>query len=124
MKIVEKAKIKEENLLQSTYIHTGIVADDNPFIVKILHVSQNRINIYIVMEYIPGRDLYFYLTQEEEEQKRKFSEETIRQIAAEAILGLQYLHSKGIIYRELKPENLLCTSDGHIKLTDYALSRL
>jgi serine/threonine protein kinase len=49
MKIVEKAKIKEENLLQSNYLEVGIVKDDNPFIVKILHVSQNRRNIYIVM---------------------------------------------------------------------------
>ena len=99
MKIVDKSKIKEENLLQSSYLCTSILADDNPFIVKILHVSQNKLNIYVVMEYIPGRDLYFYLIREEEDKKRRFSEETIRQVVAEAILGLQYLHSKGIIYR-------------------------
>lgn len=50
------------------------------------------------MEYIPGRDIYYFLT-EEEQQNRKIPEETIRQVVAEAILGLQFLHSKGIIYR-------------------------
>ena len=61
MKIVEKAKIREENLLQSNFIQVGILNEDNPFIVKILHVSQNKKNIYIVMEFISGRDLYYYL---------------------------------------------------------------
>jgi serine/threonine protein kinase len=61
MKIIDKSKIKEESLLQSSYLQTGILTDDNPFVAKILHVSQNNLNIYIVMEYVPGLDLYYYL---------------------------------------------------------------
>lgn len=87
MKIIDKSKIKEESLLQSSYLQTGILTDDNPFVVKILHVSQNKANIYIVMEYVPGLDLYYYLYEEAKKDKA-FSEETVKQIAAEAILGL------------------------------------
>lgn len=64
MKIVQKNKIKEQNLLQNTELQTIVLTDDNPFIVKILHVSQNKLNIYIVMEYIAGRDLYYFLMEE------------------------------------------------------------
>lgn len=69
MKIVEKEKIKEENLLQSSYLQNQIVAQDNPFIVKVYHVSQNSKNIYILMEYIERRDLYYYLFEEMEEKR-------------------------------------------------------
>lgn len=99
------------------------MAEDNPFIVKVYHVSQNNKNIYILMEFVERRDLYYYLFEEMEEG-RMFSEDIIRNIVAEAMLGLEFLHSKEIIYRELKPENLLCTPEGHIKLTDYIFSRV
>lgn len=45
-------------------------------------------------------------------------------LVAEIIVGLEILHNQGIIYRELKPENILVTNDGHIKLTDYGLSKM
>lgn len=61
MKIIDKSKIKEEILLQSPYLQTGVALDDSPFVTKILYVFQNKTNIYIVMEYIPGQDLYYYL---------------------------------------------------------------
>ena len=99
MKIIEKAKLKEDILLQSKSLETLIVSEDSPFIVKIFNTSQNTNNIYILMEYLPGRDLYYYLFEED----NFFSEAVIAHVAAETISGLLFLHSKDIIYRELKP---------------------
>lgn len=72
------------------------------------------------MEYLPKGDLYFYIHK----QGTVLSETTIRDILAEIIIGIEYLHKHGIVYRELKPENILVTDQGHIKLTDYGLSKL
>ena len=55
---------------------------------------------------------------------RKFDEEMTRFYAAEILLALEYLHSKSIIYRDLKPENILLDTDGHIKITDFGLSKM
>ena len=73
MKIIDKSKIKEEILLQSTYLQTGVALDYSPFVTKILYVFQNKANIYIVMEYVPGQDLYYYLFEEAKKNKT-FSE--------------------------------------------------
>jgi len=65
-------------------------------------------------------DLHYYLCQRD----RAFSEKTIADMAAEIIVSLDILHNQGIVYRELKPENVLVTKEGHIKLTDYCLSKV
>jgi len=56
-------------------------------------------------------------------KKKKFSEERVRFYAAEIVAGLEYLHTAGVIYRDLKPENLLLTNEGHIVMTDFGLSK-
>jgi serine/threonine protein kinase len=72
------------------------------------------------MEYLPMGDLYFYLKKKE----IPFTEIIIRGIIAEIVVGIGILHNYGLVYRELKPENLLVTDEGHIKLTDYGLSKV
>ena len=62
----------------------------------------------------------FYLLR----RSRKFPEEVAKFYAAEILLALEYLHSRNIIYRDLKPENILLDQDGHIKLTDFGLSKV
>lgn len=71
----------------------------------------------MVLDFFNGGELYTYLT------KGKFSEERARFYSAEIALGLHHLHSNDIIYRDLKPENLLLDSDGHIRITDFGLSK-
>lgn len=66
-----------------------------------------------------GGELFFHLRK-----NKKFSEERTRYYAAELICALEYLHSKSIIYRDLKPENILLDENGHVKLTDFGLSKL
>jgi serine/threonine protein kinase len=56
-------------------------------------------------------------------KKKRLSEYETRLYIAEVILALQYLHSNGIIYRDLKPDNIIIANDGHLKLTDFGLSK-
>jgi serine/threonine protein kinase len=72
------------------------------------------------MEYLPRGDIYYYLKQ----KTIVFREDIIKSLVSEIIVGIEILHNYGIIYRELKPENILVTNEGHIKLGDYGLSRM
>lgn len=66
-----------------------------------------------------GGELFFHLRR-----SGRFKESRAKFYAVEIILALEYLHSKGVIYRDLKPENILLGSDGHLKLTDFGLSKI
>jgi serine/threonine protein kinase len=66
-----------------------------------------------------GGELFTYLRKEV-----RFTENRARIYAAELVEALSYLHSNGILYRDIKPENILLDSDGHIKITDFGLSKL
>ena len=70
------------------------------------------------MEFINGGELFWHLNE-----TGKFAEDRARFYAAELILALEYLHEKGIVYRDMKPENVLIDSEGHVKLTDFGLSK-
>lgn len=72
----------------------------------------------LVMQYVNGGELFFHLSRE-----RVFSEDRTRFYGAEIICALGYLHSQGIIYRDLKLENLLLDKDGHIKIADFGLCK-
>lgn len=71
------------------------------------------------MEFINGGELFYHLRKES-----KFDEKRARFYTAECILALEHLHKHGVIYRDLKPENVLLCPDGHIKITDFGLSKL
>jgi serine/threonine protein kinase len=84
-----------------------------------LHYSfQTPDKLYLVMDFINGGELFYHLQSE-----RRFSPERSRFYAAEIVLGLEHLHKNGIIYRDLKPENLLLDASGHVKMTDFGLSK-
>lgn len=70
------------------------------------------------MDFLIGGELFFHLRR-----AFKFTEERAKFYCAELILALEYLHKKGIVYRDLKPENILVGEDGHLKLTDFGLSK-
>jgi len=70
------------------------------------------------LEYCPGGELFFYLSQ-----IGRFKQDAARFYASNILLALQHLHSKNILYRDLKPENVLVGADGYIKLTDFGLSK-
>ncbi len=74
--------------------------------------------MFLVLEYCPCGDIGDILKKE-----KRFSEEVARIYIAEILLAIEYLHSEGIIYRDLKPDNIIVDEDGHIKLTDFGLSK-
>jgi serum/glucocorticoid-regulated kinase 2 len=71
------------------------------------------------MDFINGGELFYHLKKD-----GRFEEERVRFYAAECLLALEHLHTQGIIYRDLKPENVLIDAEGHIKITDFGLSKV
>lgn len=72
----------------------------------------------MVLDFMPGGELFFHL-----KKQKRFNEDRARFYIAEIILAIQFIHDQNIIYRDLKPENVLLDKDGHVCLTDFGLSR-
>jgi len=90
----------------------------HPFIVSLRYAFQSRSKLYIVLDYCAGGELFFHLGKQ-----GRFDEHRTRFYAGEIVLALEHLHELGIVYRDLKPENVLLSEDGHIALTDFGLSK-
>ena len=90
----------------------------SPFIVEMAYAFQTEDKLYFVMEFVSGGELFFHL-----KNQGGFSERRIRFYGAEITLALEVLHNNGIVYRDLKPENILVDGDGHLKITDFGLSK-
>ena len=82
------------------------------------YAFQTPDKLYFVLDFVNGGELFSHLRKD-----KKFSESRAKFYAAEIILALECLHSNNIIYRDLKPENILLDAKGHIKLTDFGLSK-
>jgi len=91
---------------------------NSPFIVKLHYAFQTPTKLYFILDFLNGGELFHHLKQE-----GRFSEGRTRFYAAEIVLAIECLHQKNIIYRDLKPENVLLDYEGHIKLTDFGLSK-
>ena len=119
MKALNKKDIDKKNQRLHTITEKNILMkSESPFIVNLKYSFQDFKRLYLVMEFIQGGELFVQL-----QKCGRFSEERVQFYSAEIILAFEYLHSHGIIYRDLKPENILINEDGHIKLTDFGLSK-
>lgn len=119
LKVMSKADVI--HLKQVDHVHSEkeiLSSVDSPFIVRLHNTFQDSKNIYMLMEYAVGGELFSCLRK-----LGKFSTEVSRFYAAEIVLALEYLHSRNIVYRDLKPENLLLDSTGHIKITDFGFAK-
>ncbi|XP_074423046.1 microtubule-associated serine/threonine-protein kinase 1 isoform X2 [Larus michahellis] len=118
-------KINKQNLLLRNQVEQAFVERDiltfaeNPFVVSMFCSFQTRRHLCMVMEYVEGGDCATLL-----KHIGALPLELARLYFAETVLALEYLHNYGIVHRDLKPDNLLITSLGHVKLTDFGLSKM
>ena len=119
MKVLNKKKIMGQNLLKYALTERKVLSYINhPFIVGLECSFQTQEKLCMILEYCPGGDLSKHLRME-----KRFSEEKAKFYLCEIILALQELHTRDIIYRDLKPDNVVLDGEGHCKLTDFGLSK-
>ena len=120
MKVINKAKLKSYKQKVHAIAERKILERvRSPFIVTLHFAFQTASKLYLVMDYMRGGELFYHLRH-----LGRFSEDRARFYTAEVLLAFDALHSKKIIYRDLKPENVLLDEDGHLKLADFNLSKL
>jgi len=119
MKMLQKDYIRKNDQIRNIFTERGILAQLNhPFVVSLQYAFQSKTKLYFVMDYCSGGDFFGFL-----KIKRKFTESETRFYAGEIALALDCLHRNNIVYRDLKPENMLLDKTGHIKMTDFGLSK-
>ncbi|CAK9032147.1 Protein kinase 2 (PK2) [Durusdinium trenchii] len=119
MKVLKKEQVLKRKQFEHTMAERRILEEiDHPFIVSLRFAFQTTQKLYMIFDYFNGGELFHYLSK-----GGRFSEERARFYAAEIALGLEHVHAMNIIYRDLKPENLLLDADGHIRITDFGLSK-
>lgn len=119
MKMLRKEKVIKRNQVEHTKTERNVLeAVSHPFIVTLYYAFQTPKKLYFVLEYCPGGELFFHLSR-----AGRFSEGRCRFYTSEIMLAIEYLHRLNIIYRDLKPENILLDAEGHVKLTDFGLSK-
>ena len=91
---------------------------DHPFLVGMDYMFQSETRLYFVMPFVRGGELYKIF-----QNQKRFPEEVVRFYAAQIVLALGELHSKGIMHRDLKLENIMVDEDGYLKLIDYGLAK-
>ncbi|KAH8830478.1 hypothetical protein DL96DRAFT_1593085 [Flagelloscypha sp. PMI_526] len=121
IKVLKKADMIAKNQITNVKAERMILMKqaESPFVAKLFFTFQSKDNLYLVMEYLNGGDCAALI-----KSLGSLPEEWTRNYIAEVILGLEYLHQRGIVHRDLKPDNLLIDQHGHLKLTDFGLSRI
>ena len=122
MKVLDKKMLKQRKQQIHTKTERDLIVKINcPFIVNIKSAFQDETKLYIVSEFLQGGDLFFHL---HEKRYTVFPEIKARFYIMELVIALDFLHQNNMIYRDLKPENILLDSQGHVKLTDFGLSKI
>ena len=121
MKILKKTAVFRKNEVEHTMTENRVLQNiRHPFIVSLQYSFTTEDRLCFVTEYVCGGELFVHLKNE---PCRRFSEDKTRFYTAEIVLALGYLHKNGIIYRDLKLENLLLDRKGHIKMVDFGLCK-
>ncbi|XP_071728737.1 serine/threonine-protein kinase RHS3-like [Rutidosis leptorrhynchoides] len=120
MKVMDKASLASRNKLLRAQTEREILGLlDHPFLPTLYSYFETDKFYCLVMEFCSGGNLH---TLRQKQPTKHFTEEATRFFASEILLALEYLHMLGIVYRDLKPENVLVRDEGHIMLSDFDLS--
>jgi protein-serine/threonine kinase len=122
MKILSKSMLKVKKQEFHTKTERDLMVKINcPFIVNIKSAFQDNTKLYMVSEFMQGGDMFFHM---HDGQIVIFNNEKTKFYILELVLAIEFLHKKNMIYRDLKPENILLDEKGHVKLTDFGLSKI
>ncbi|ODV75954.1 protein kinase RIM15 CYBJADRAFT_165331 [Cyberlindnera jadinii NRRL Y-1542] len=121
IKVLKKSDMISKNQVTNVKAERAIMMaqSDSPYVAKLFSSFQSKDYLFLVMEYLPGGDCSTLVRM-----LGGLPEEWSRQYIAEVIAGVDDMHQKGIVHHDLKPDNLLIDSSGHLKLTDFGLSRM
>ncbi|KAE9407442.1 hypothetical protein BT96DRAFT_914736 [Gymnopus androsaceus JB14] len=121
IKVLKKEFIIDNDEVESTRsekrVFLAAAKERHPFLLGLHSCFQTETRVYFVMEYVSGGDLMLHI------QRKQFSLRQAKFYASEVLLALEYFHAQGIIYRDLKLDNILLTVDGHVKVADYGLCK-
>lgn len=119
LKVLRKEKVLENNLVRYAFAERNILMKiKHHYIVKLNYAFQTPEKLVMVMDYCPNGDLSTHLARE-----KHFTEEKAKFYITEILLGLEELHKHEIIFRDLKPENVVLDPEGHARITDFGLSK-
>lgn len=119
MKVLSKKHIVDHQEVIHTMSEKSILQKlHHPFLVNLHYSFQTDEELYFILDFVNGGEVFYHLQRE-----KHFSLERVRFYASEILLALEHLHNAGVVYRDLKPENLLLTNEGHICMTDFGLCK-
>lgn len=119
MKVLLKSTLMSQNLMKYALTERNVLSVTNhPFIVKLNYAFQTADRLFLILDYCPGGDLSEHLSR-----LGKFKEEHAKFYLCEMILAIEDLHRRDIIFRDLKPDNIVLDYEGHAMLTDFGLSK-